>query len=167
MHYFHIKQGFSLIEVLVYLAVTVTLAGALVTSFLSLNTVLARNATERTLTQNAQTSLERMVRGIRSADSVNLSLSTLNTSFGTLTLTEGATSTRFFISGGTLSMSVNGAGTGPLTDDGVIVRDVVFNRYVASTTEMVRVSLTLSTIGKSASSTRTFYTSAVLRGSYE
>jgi type II secretory pathway pseudopilin PulG len=160
-------KGFSLVEVMVYLAVTVFLAGALVTTFLSLNTVLARNATERALTMGAQVSLERVVRAARSADTVHTGLSTLDSSMGALALTEGATTTRFYVSGDALMLSVNGTDLGPLTSDGVSVEDVVFHRYVASTSEMIRMELTLSAIGKASSSTRTFYSSAVLRGSYE
>jgi Tfp pilus assembly protein PilW len=167
MRYSHSKKGFSLIEVMVYLAVTVLLAGALITSFISLSTVLARNATERALTTSAQVSLERMVRTARSAESVNTGLSTLDTSMGALALTESATTTRFYVSGDALMVSVNGTELGPLTSDAVSVEDVVFHRYVASTSEMVRMELTLSAVSKAASSTRTFYSSAVLRGSYE
>lgn len=160
-------RGFTLIETLVYLSVMVLLVGALVTSFVSLDTVLVRNATERALTRGAQVSLDRMTRAILSADTVHTGLSTLGTSMGALALTESATTTRFYISGDALMMSVNGTDLGPLTSDGISVEDVVFYRYVGSTTEMVRVALTLSAAGKASSSTRTFYTSAVLRGSYE
>lgn len=163
----HYKKGFTLVEMLVYMAVLVLIAGALVTTFLSLNTVLLRNATERTLTHAATVSLERMVRDMRSADTVNTGLSTLGTSPGTLALTDGATTTRFYISSGRLVVSVNGVELGPLTPEEVTVEDLIFQRYVGATTEMVRASLTLSVSSKAASSTRTYYGSGVLRGSYE
>lgn len=159
--------GFSLVEVMVYIAVTVLVAGALVTTFISLDDVLFRNKTERELTHSASVSLERMTRAIRSADSVNTGLSTLGVSPGALALTESGTTTEFYTSGSSLMLSVNGTELGPLTSDAVTVQSVVFNRYTGSTTEMVRVALTLSAVGKASSSTRTFYTSAVLRGSYE
>ena len=159
--------GFALIEILVYISVMVLLGGALVTTFLSLNTVLLRNKTERALAESASVSLERMVRTIRGAATIDLGQSTLNTSLGALAVSEGTTTTRFYISGGNLFISENGVDQGPLTSDNVIVNDVVFNRYIGSTTEMVRVALTLSAFSKASSSTRTFYTSAVLRGSYE
>lgn len=160
-------RGFSLIEILVYLAVTVTLAGALVTVFLSLNTTIARNTTERALMEGANVSLEQLSRVIRDADSINAGLSTFASTTGALALVESTTTTRFYLSGSTLMMSVNGADVGPLTSDEVSVGGVTFTRYTGSTTEMVRVGLTLTAIGKASSSTRTFYTSAVLRGTYE
>ena len=61
---------------------------------------------------------------------------------------------------------VNGVSQGRLTENGVTVNALTFNTY-ASTSEMVRVTLTLSIVGKNGTSTRTYYDSAVIRGSYE
>lgn len=161
------ERGFSLIETLVYLAVMVLAAGAVVTTYLSLDTVLVRNKTDRELTHAATVSMERMVRSIQSADSVNTGLSTLGTSPGVLTLEHGTTTTRFFMSGSELKISENGVDKGALTSNAVEVESLTFTRYTNSATELVRVALTLSASSKAASSTRTFYTSAVLRNSYE
>jgi len=164
---YHTTRGVTLIETLVYIAVMLVLSGALFLTFFSLDTVLVRNKVERELTDSASVSLERMSRAIRSAGSVNTGLSTLGSSPGALAVQEGTTTTRFYISGNNLMMSVNGVVLGPLTADGVTVESLVFTRYVGVSSEMVRVALTLSSDNPAASSTRTFYTSAVLRGSYE
>lgn len=161
------KRGFSLVEIMVYLSVTTLVAGALVTTFLSLDTVLLRNKTDRALAESARVSLERVVRDTRAAQAVNTGLSTFGAPAGALALTEGATTTRFYVAGESLVMSVNGVEIGPLTSSEVTVQSFVVTRYVASTTEMVRTALTLSASSKAASSTRTFYSSAVLRGTYE
>ncbi len=161
------NRGFTLIEILFYIAIMVLLSGAFVTTFLSLDTVLVRNRTERELSQSASVSLERIVRDIRASNSVNAGLSSFGTSPGVLTLVEQSTTTRFYLSGGSLLVNVNGTEIGPLTSGAVTVQDLTFYKYTGSTTDMVRVGLTLSAQSKGASSTRTFYTSAVLRGSYE
>lgn len=161
------KKGFSLVEVLVYLAVTVLVAGALITTFLSLDTVLLRNKTERELTESARASLERIVRDMRLANGVNTSQSTFGVAGGALALTDGATTTRFFVESNTLKMSINGTTIGPVTSKAVTVQSFVVQRYVGVESEMVRVALTLSATSKAASSTRTYYTSAVLRATYE
>jgi type II secretory pathway pseudopilin PulG len=160
-------RGFSLIEMLLYLAITVTLASALVTTFLSLDTTLIRNRVERELTEAAQMSLEQMVRTIRNAHSVNTAQSTLGTSPGTLAVVESGSTTAFSISNGRLVMSINGTQVGPLTSDAVTVKSLTFHHHVGSTFEMVRAELVLSTNHRTSSSTRTYYTSAVLRGAYE
>lgn len=161
------KKGFSLIEVLVYIAVTVLIAGACVTTYLSLDATLIRNRTERILAHSASVSLERMVRNIRGAESINNAGSTFGTSPGALELVSGTTTTKFSISGDNLVVAVNGGTPGPLTSEEVIVRDLVFTRFTGAVTDMIRVQLTLSANTKAASTTRTFYTSAVLRGTYE
>jgi type II secretory pathway component PulJ len=161
------KQGFSVIEMLVYMAVlvTVTLAGVL--TYLSLSTNLVRYETERALSHAAQVSLERMVRDIREATSVNTGLSTLGTSPGVLTLVSGATTTKFSLSTGNVLLTRNGVDVGPLTNDNVTVNQLMFTRYTGTSTELIRIALTLSASNKAASTTQTFYSSAVLRGTYE
>ncbi len=160
-------MGFSLVEMLVYIAVMVSVSLAGVLTYLSLNSGLVRNATERSVNHAAQVALERITRDIRGAVTVNTGLSTLGTTPGVLTLTNNATTTTYSISGGALSLTVNGVSLGALTGSGVTINDFVVNRYVGTSTELVRVKLTLSAVTKAASTTRTYYTSAVLRGSYE
>lgn len=160
-------RGFALVEVLVYLGITVMIGAALITTFFSLSTALLRNRTDRELTESATVALERMVRTIQSADSVSLTGSSLGTSPGALELSAGATTTRFSVSGGNVAVEENGVMLGPLTSDGVTVQELTFTHYLGATTEMVRVSLTLSASSSAASTTKTFNASAVLRGSYE
>lgn len=160
-------RGFSLVEVLVYIAVLVLVSVAGVLTYLSLDTMLVRNATERTVSHAAQVALERISREIRSATAVNTTLSTLGTSPGELTLTTGGATTNFAVVGDSLILTVDGSEVGPLTGNSVVVEEFTAHLYVGTTTDLVRVSLTLSAETKAASTTRTYYTSAVLRGSYE
>jgi type II secretory pathway pseudopilin PulG len=160
-------QGFTLVEMLVYLAVTLLVAVAGVATFLSLNTALIRNQTERALTHAAQATLERMVRDIRGARVVDGAQSTFGTSPGVLEVEDGATTTQFSVSNGRVVVTQNGIELGPLTSDGVSVDTLVFTRYTGTSTELIRIALTLHAESKAASTTRTFYGAAVLRGTYE
>ena len=160
-------RGFSLIEVLIYLAVTTLVSLAGVLTYLSLNTVLVRNATERAVNHSAQVALERIGHEMKSASGVNTAQSTFNTSPGELTLTYGTTTANFEVVGNTLMLTMNGVQIGKLTGDSVVVRDFTVHRFIGTTTELIRVGLTLSGNTKFASTTRTYYTSAVLRGTYE
>lgn len=160
-------RGFSLIEVLIYLAVTVFISLAGVLTYLSLDTVLVRNATERAVNHAAMVALERIGYEVRQAVAVNSLQSAFGTTTSELTVVRGATSTNFAVVGDALVLSVNGVSMGPLTGDAVVVESFVVNRFVGTTTELIRVALTLHGNSKAASTTRTYYTSAVLRGSYE
>lgn len=160
-------HGFSLIEMLVYLAVLVLVATIVVATILSLDTVLLRNRTERTLAHAANVTLERMINDIRVASSVVGAQSTFGSSPGTLTVSTGATTTQFSVSGGNVVVAVNGATLGPLTSDDVSVNALTFTRFTSTSTELIRIALTLHTESKAASTTRTFYGAAVLRETYE
>lgn len=160
-------SGFSLVEILVYIAVLVLVSLAGVLTYLSLSTTLVRYETERAVGHAAQVTLERMVRDIRGATSINSALSTFGSSPGALALVSGATTTEFSLTGGNVRLAVNGVDIGPLTSDDVTVDGLLFTQYVGTSTVLVRVALTLSAANEAASTTRTFYESAVLRGSYE
>lgn len=161
------QAGYSLIEMLIYLAVTILISLAGVETYLSLNTILVRNATERAVNHSAMVALERIGSELRNGLSINTGQSTFGTSPGALTIVYGTTTSNFTISGGRLIFTQNGTAVGPLTSSDVTVESFIVNRYVGTTTELVRVSLTLSGHSKAASTTRTYYTSAVLRGTYD
>lgn len=163
----HNNNGFSIVETMVYLSVLVLVTGVIVTTFLSLDTVLVRNKTDREMTQSATVALERIVRTVHDATSVTAGQSAFGTSTGALALSSTGTTTRFYIASSTLMMSENGVTVGPLTSESVPVQSFVVTHYTGSSTEMVRVALTLKAQSKAASSTRTFYTGAVLRGTYD
>jgi Tfp pilus assembly protein PilV len=166
-HVHKTPHGFSLIEVLIYISVTVLVSLAGVLTYLSLSITMVRNETERAVSHAAQVTLERMVRDIREATSINSVQSTFGASPGVLALVAGATTTEFSLSGGNVILTVNGTDVGPLTSNEVTADQLLFTHYVGTSTELVRVSLTLSASNKAASTTRTYFGSAVLRGSYE
>lgn len=167
MRYSSPSRGVTLIEVLVYAAVLVTLATALVASMISLRSVLERNARERALATAAGNVMERFTRDVRDADSVNVLLSTLQATSSVLVLESGATTTTYSLQNGALMLEVEGAVLGALTPDDVRVTKWSVVRYDGSSSDMVRAELELSVTGKYASSTETFALSSVLRGSYE
>lgn len=161
------QKGFSLVEMLVYLGVTVLVMYAGVSTFLSLRVVIMRNVAERTLTYEGSLVLERMVRDIRASTNVDTGTSILGNSPGTLTLVASPTTTTFTLTGNTVTVSVNGGAPQALTDNGVTVQDLTFTRYMNGNTELVRAGLTLSVNSRYAPSTRTYYISAVPRGRYK
>lgn len=160
------ERGFTLVEMLVYMSVFMLIASALVITFLSFDTTLIRNKTERVLAQEARVGLEHMLLSIRHADSVDTGLSTLDSSPGELVL-DGDEETRFYVSGGILMMDIDGTTLGPITSDAVTVENITFNYQSNTATDIVRIELTLSSETKAASSTRTFNAGAILRGTYE
>jgi prepilin-type N-terminal cleavage/methylation domain-containing protein len=160
-------KGFSLIEVLVYMAVLTVIAFALVTTFLSFDTTLVRNRTERIVAEEARVALDTMTQSIRNATGVNVALSTIGSSPGALALDVDGDVALFYVLNGVLMYALNGEDVSPLTSDAVTIEDITFNHFVGSSTDLVRITLTLFSETKAASTTRTFYSSGVVRNTYE
>lgn len=161
------QKGFSLIEMLVYIALLVLLSGAVIVSIFSLSDVFQRNTHERELADAAVHTLERISREARKAGGFNLGGSQLNVPLGSVALVDGSTTTIFSVTNGRMEVSVNGAPEEVLTPEHIVVDNVVFHRLQSTSTEALRVSLTLSVKEDTASTSMTFLNTAVLRNSYE
>src|SRR3989344_3225926 len=131
-------SGFTLVETLVYIAALVLLLVAVFGLVISLLRAYGAFARSRDLNVSAAVALERMGRDIRAAQSINLAASTLDAHPGRLTLTEGATTTEFYLSSGTLHVRESGVEGGALTRPGVSVDTLIFRRLDSGTSFGVR-----------------------------
>lgn len=163
----HTQRGFSLVEMLVYVAILMIVSSGALSLLFSLTDQINTGRAERIVSHSAEVTLERMLGDIRGSVAVNLFSSTLESTPGVLTVETAATSTQFSVSSGAIVVEENGTIIGPLTDDRVTVDSLIFYRYDNSVTEMVRVAMTLSATVGEATVTRNFEAGAVLRGSYE
>lgn len=161
------KRGFTLIETLFYVAILIVATIVVVGSFLSLRNVLERNRMERIIATAGYTVLDRVARTAQAGTSVDTAASTLDETSSILTLLSGATTTTFSISEDTISMTQNGDALGALTPPGVAVTEFRVFHFTNSFSEGIRIKLSLTSTSTVASTTETFFTTAVLRGSYE
>ncbi len=159
-------NGFSLVEMLVYIAVLVIVAAGALTLVFSLGGKFQQQRADQLVTKSAQGALEHMLSSIRTADSVGVS-STLISSPGVLTLNAAATTTAYSLSSGTVVYSINSVAKGPITDNKVSVSELRFFLHDNTTTQLVRIELTLTAQVGAARVTKTFYAGATLRGSYD
>ncbi len=163
-------KGFTFIEIIVYISVFAVLSVIAVNTLLVVHSSLAEIRATRQLNATAAVAMERIIRTIRDAASVNVPASTFNVSPGVLSLTgsESPALTRQFLMAGTALVADAGAGqTAILTPPGVAVTNLVFRLIVASSTaQAVRVELTLAASTGRATTTQNFYGTAVLRNSY-
>src|SRR3989338_3295300 len=162
----HDTRGFTLVEMVVYLAILSLMTVLLVTTLVSLAGSFSAYQATRDVERSARDSLERMVREIRQAEQINLGASTLGTHPGVLSLTYGTTTVEFSLSGDRLLLRVNGAQVGPLTLEGVAVDNLVFRRSVSGKSEGVSVELSLERTRRQFTAAEDFEAFAVLRGSY-
>lgn len=169
-----VSQGFSIIEVLIYIALLAGMCVAIVNTTLvlgrSLYTVRALNG----LQTSALNSMERLTREIRGAKRVDDAVgeSVFETSPGRLWV-EGTdasgnpTRVEFALSGNALTMVRGGIALGSLMTDTVEVTNLVFHEMKLGTSTAVRVEMTLQSVAGKAVETATFSTTVVARGSYE
>ena len=159
-------RGYTIIEMLIYGLVMTILMSALIVSVFSLRTLYERTFVLRAMTTTGQNVIDRVVREIRAADIVNIGGSAFGVEYGTLSLLSTATTTIFTSSTSSININVNGISGGEFIPSGMTVNAFHLYRYVNTDTEMVRVELILSTANTFASTTKTFYGGAVLRGAY-
>ena len=162
------NNGYSLIETIVYTALLVMLVGAITFGTKILLDAYKRTKTIRQIEVAALDSMDRMTREIRNADSVDGANSAYNASPGVLQLISGggATTTKFYISGQKLFIDENGSSIGTLTNTGIKVSSLVFRHIQATSSEAIKVELTLTSSSTPVIS-KNFYDSAVVRGSYK
>ncbi len=160
-----LRGGFTLIEVLVYLAIFIMVTTASVYLLLSLDEVVDRYRVNTLLYRSGSGALEHMVVELRRADQFNAAGSVTNDSAtGTLAILDGATSTVFAKSSDELLLSINSVNYGNIVDDSVEVDGFTVYQYSTAIGTLIRVKLELTaTVGSSSKST-TLYGGAVIRG---
>ena len=167
----NIKRGFSLIEVLIYIALLVTLTTITVSSVLSLAGNFQELRVMRTIQHAALSSLERISVEIRAASSVGVASSTLDAHPGALTLNQsvgggGTDVVDLYLDNGVLQMKRNTVLVGALTPQNVRVTNLVFRRIDNVLSEGVRVELRIRATSGRATREEDFYTFLILRGAY-
>ncbi|TSC83490.1 MAG: hypothetical protein G01um101417_541, partial [Parcubacteria group bacterium Gr01-1014_17] len=167
----HRAQGFSLVELLVYLAVFATALVLIVGTALGLSRAYGGVANLSRIERDGSAVLERITREARGAKTVNVSASVLGANPSKLAIdtTDDAGAARtveFFVSGSALRIKENGMDGGALTGSRVSVSSFVARRIATGKSEAVKIELSLQSGTGVASTTKKFYTTTVFRNSY-
>ncbi len=158
------NRGFTLVELIVYVALTALLASALVVSTVSIQeTLLYMKATHK-LTASGYTTLERVTRDIRFASGIDLGGSVLESSPGTLVLNLPTGSVTFAVVGGKVTVREGAGAQVPLTTDRVNVDLLRFTRMHHARAEGILVELRLSSSVRGTTLEKHFRTFVQLDG---
>lgn len=162
------KKGFTLIEVIIYSALVVIILGVLTNAILVVSNSYRRMATYRDIENGAMLAMNRMSREIKSASDINGSQTVYDNANGSLMLNLGSTATtsRFYVSGGSIILDENGVQTGSLTPSSVTVSSLIFRHIVSTSSEAVKIEVIIQGEGQNSSISKNFYNTIVLRGSY-
>lgn len=167
MKHYSKQSGFSMIEMLIYLAILVMVSTVAVSSLLSYSDILTQQKVNRLVTEEGSVVLERLLYSIRNADEVDLGGSTLADSDGVLSLTDSSGTITIEKDVNTVSYTAPGEPTISLLSSSVTVSDLTFYHFTTGNTELVRFSLTIQAASDGQTATETFYGGAVLRNSYD
>lgn len=161
------QQGYTLIELVIYLAIFITISLLIIQSLVSSMKTYATASAYRRLQTNGNLVMERIIRETRNANSITLGSSTFDTNPGALSIatTDESGTNRditFSVSSGAVQINDNGT-TGNLTSSEVIVSSLIFRRITSNAADGVKIELTLTTAnGRIVSAP--FYSTVMLRG---
>ncbi|MDA1334402.1 MAG: type II secretion system protein [bacterium] len=166
------KKGFTIVEMLIYVAILSMITVLLVVTIIQFSDVFGRARFDRKVALTAQTAMERIIRELRLAQNVGGSFTSGNPSITFNTIGKFNDEIKISVSPRTISWS-----GGPILLDGVALtpNDVTVtnlsfylidseNSFTGS--QMVRVSMTVQAGQGSYQITRTYDSAALLRESY-
>ena len=160
--------GYTLIELVVYLAIFIGISVLVVHSLVTIMKTYASAAAYRQLQSNGQVIMERIIRETRNANSITAGSSVFNTNPGTLVVATtdsgGANHTiTFSVSGGAVQINDNGTTSNLSSPTEVTVTSLIFRSITTSNGDGVKIELNLTTSGKYIVSAP-FYGTVMLRG---
>ena len=163
-----LNSGFSIIEIIVYIAIFAVMSAVIINSYITIFSSFSNTQTMRNLLESGHTAMERISREIRQADSLNMGSSVFGSNPGELQLnsideTGNLYSVEISAQGGALYLSYNGNLVGNLLGQNISVINLVFRRLVTTTSEGVKIELTLQDNRSRSLRQEKFYNTVILR----
>jgi len=163
----NLKSGYSIIEILVYLAIFTALSIVVINSFIVILFSFNTTNMNRQLIQSSTMVMERMSREIRQANSIDIVNSTIGTDPGFLQLKNNNSPDIIFKSENQeLNLYQDGVLVGNLLGQNITVENLIFRRIPTTNSEAVRIEITLSYLKGQNTKTVNLYNTIVLRGGY-
>lgn len=165
------RTGFTLIEMIVYVAILGIITVLAVNSTLEMTKAYVNLRVSRDMNTSATAVLERMTREIRGANDIDLAQSTLGANPGRLTLNTkdavGAdTTVEFYVENGLIKVKEGGVAKGALMTSSTQASSFIVRSLSNANSKAVKIDLTVAATRGNVSKTRNFYNTVVLRGSY-
>ncbi len=167
----HKRAGYTLIEMIIYVAVLSLLASVLFASIIMVIQSFARVRAVRDLAESGRGALERVTYEIRRASAINDAGSVFNNPAGQLQLATTndageATTITFGLSAGNLTLQEGVSAPVNLLSGHISVSSFTLAKWATSTAGAVKVELALSDDRLAGATPVMFRTTAVSRGSY-
>jgi|SRR3989338_516846 len=164
------RRGFSLVEAIIYIGLLVLILVAVINMMLLMSRSYNFLKASRHMQISAITALDRMVREIRNAQSIDIGQSAFGTDVGVLTLNTttvaGVSQTIQFYLDGAVRLKLDGVDIGPMTLPDVTVMGLTFRQITTGISQAVKIELSLLTGVLPSTRLSNFYGTAILRDSY-
>jgi hypothetical protein len=160
--------GYSIVDILVYLAIFTSLSVLVINSFITILSSFNTTNTNRKLLESGSIVMERVSREIRQAESID----TAHSSSSVLQLNSIDTNTgnpaiiKFAAVGGALNIYKDGALIGNLLEQDISATSLIFRRIQTINSEAVRIEMALEYSRGQNTRTENFYNTIILRGGY-
>lgn len=163
------NEGYSIIEILVYLAIFSALSITVINSFLVMNHAVQASHIAGDILENGQVSLNRLARQIHRASSVDVAGSTFDSTPGVLSLQSTDSSgapiiVRFIVESGALVEYVGETRTVLISGQTVSVDALVFRHITMSHGEAVKIEMKIKNITKKTPLYASFYDTIIVQG---
>ncbi len=164
--------GYSLVEIIIYMALFVTLSTVLVGSLFGMTKTYKDARVTNDLVDSAHLSMDRMVQEIRNANGIDMTTSLFGTSPGVLKLdtteSDGTPKTvQFDLSGNALEITDSSDGApSALTGSQVGVTSLVFRNIVTAHGSAVRIEISIASLRSGSGRSVTYTDTVALRGAY-
>ena len=160
------KKGFSIIEVMVYLAIFTALSILVINSFIFILSSFNVTNMNRKLLESGTVSMERISRDIRQSNSIDASTTSTMLVLNSHDESNNSIVIKFISENGNLNLYINNALQGNLLGQKLTVTNLVFNRITTSASSAVKVQMTLRYSDGRHVKSENFYDTIVLRGGY-
>ena len=167
-NHFKTKQGYSLVEMVLYVSILSVFFIIIVNSLLSFTKPYREILALRVVERSGLDSMERIVREVRAATTVDTANSTLSSSPGVLSLVSTynniSTTTKFYISNNVLNVDVNGVYQGPLSAGSTSITNLTFYHLTNGVSSAIKINMTIEAVVGNVTKTKKYSTTVVLRG---
>lgn len=165
------KKGFSLVEMMVYISILTPLVGVLVSSLRAIVVTYRHIKVMRTIETSALTTLERITREIKNGESITAAKSVFGTASSSITIVgkntlEAAKTSYIYVQNGVINIREDGVEKGQLTSSSTQVTNFTLRLIDQSDSDAVKIEISLQAGTGDFIKNETFYSTAVLRGSY-
>jgi type II secretory pathway pseudopilin PulG len=166
------KSGFSIVEIIIYFGLLAVISTLVTTNIISLfkNYNIARSNQE--IEYNAINIIDKLTRDVRDAKNINIADSSFAVAEGSVSLNIASTTNntasntiKFYLNNNKVKYMKDGVDFGNISTNAVNVSNFKIYYISASSTEAIKVELTLDTVPhlNSTSISKNFYTTILLR----